>query len=506
MIFTHLKSHFLPLLIFILSFILRLAFMSKGAFHVDCLQLAIESQKTLETFQLHFLTGSGYPFTVILGASFIFLSHLFGVMDPIWAVNFMSVVTSSLAVLVFYYLTKKLLFPTAAIFAVILLSLSPIFLSVSVYGKNHAPSLLFLLLGILYFLSYRETFSKKKFFISALWIGLMGATRLQDMVLMFIPLSYLFLSGTKKQTSHAKTIWKDYFLFWLIVGTVVILFHLPYVWSQIHSSYQDQFSSVVSSDLLKNFRGLFSDSLTRSMDFFLINSTVLGLVACVCGTFLLIKHNRRLVIFCLLWFFIPLFFLGNLWSTTPRFLTILLPPLLITQSYVLAHLFSNRQLILKILSIFIPTVIIMVTFTYMYPILKSRHEKDIFVDYVQWISQTVEPEAYVVTTDGALFYRYYTRLNLIGRPCKAFDYNQEDLLKFKDNLDKLLAQGIPVYIPKSNLKSYDYKNQFSNFIQNHYNLECVGQHPYETWHPDFIRQIVYINPLYRILPKSTQAF
>ena len=224
------------------------------------------------------------------------------------------------------------------------------------------------------------------------------------------------------------------------------------------------------------------------------------------GTFLLIKHNRRLVIFCLLWFFIPLFFLGNLWSTTPRFLTILLPPLVITQSYVFARLFSNRRLILRMFSIFISAFIIITTFNYICPILKSRHKNDVLVDYIQWISKTVEPYAFIITTDGSLFYRYYSRLTLLGRPCKAFDYSQEDLLKFKDSLDTLLAQGMPVYIPKSNLKSYDYKNQFSNFIQNHYDLECVGQHSYETWHPDFIRQIVYINPLYRILPKSTQDF
>ena len=156
-----LRPYLIPFFLFLLSFLLRLSLISKGSFHVDCLNLAIQAEQTLETHSIHHLFGSGYPLTVILGAIFILISRIFSVRDPVIAVNLMSVVFSSLCVLANYSLVKKLLGKTAALFSSILLSLFPPFLVLSVYGKSHTPSLFFLLAGISSLLSFQTTGKKQ---------------------------------------------------------------------------------------------------------------------------------------------------------------------------------------------------------------------------------------------------------------------------------------------------------------------------------------------------------
>ena len=147
------KAYLIPLLLFFISFLLRLSLISKGPYHLDSLNLTLLAEKTLETGSLQSQFGPGYPLTVILAALFIFVSRIFSQNDPILAVNFMSVVFSSLCIPVFYAITDKLFGRLTAFLSAIMFSLSPIFLGVSVFGKSHTPSLFCLLVGLFYLLS-----------------------------------------------------------------------------------------------------------------------------------------------------------------------------------------------------------------------------------------------------------------------------------------------------------------------------------------------------------------
>src|SRR3989338_3302267 len=102
------KNLFIPLSLFLLSFFIRLAFISKGPFHYDALELAINAQKTLQTFKLHYLHIPGSPLTVIIAAINIAIFRLFSVNDPVFVVNFMSVYFSSLCVVLLYWVVKEL--------------------------------------------------------------------------------------------------------------------------------------------------------------------------------------------------------------------------------------------------------------------------------------------------------------------------------------------------------------------------------------------------------------
>jgi len=134
---------------------LRLAFLSKGPFHVDCLNLAINAEKTLNTLQMHYLFGPGYPLTVLLGAIFVGLAKIFAIADFVIAVNFVSVFFGALCILAHYSLVRKLLDESCAFFSSLMLSIFPIFLILSVYGNSHTPSLFFLLAGISSLLSFQ---------------------------------------------------------------------------------------------------------------------------------------------------------------------------------------------------------------------------------------------------------------------------------------------------------------------------------------------------------------
>src|SRR5262245_39145858 len=97
----------IPGLLFLLSFFLRVSLLSKGPFHLDSLNLAIQSAETLRTHQLHFLFGIGYPVAVVLGTIFVAIGSLLGNSDPVFGVNLMSAFCGALAVVIFYLLAEK---------------------------------------------------------------------------------------------------------------------------------------------------------------------------------------------------------------------------------------------------------------------------------------------------------------------------------------------------------------------------------------------------------------
>ena len=190
-------QYWIPSIIFLISFCLHLSLISKGPVTIDCLGLAINSQATLETLHLHYQSGSGYPLMVLLGSIFIAIGKYIGITDQVIAINFISVVFSSIAILAFYLLIQEICDSLTAIFASFILLLNPIFLDVSTYGINHAPALCFLLLGLLSLLHFKTAGNIINLLLSALYFGFMGATRLQDLILTFPAIGFMFILGLK---------------------------------------------------------------------------------------------------------------------------------------------------------------------------------------------------------------------------------------------------------------------------------------------------------------------
>lgn len=497
-----------PLILFLFSFFLRLLLISKGPYHLDCLNLAVFSQKTLETGSLHGLFGPGYPLTILFGSLFLFMGRFFSQNDPVFAVNFMSVVFSALSVPILYLITKKLFDPVSAILSSIIFSITPIFLGISVFGKSHTPSIFFLLLGLYYILRFQETGKKKNLWIGGIAIGLMGACRLQDMILMIIPFSFLCLFGVNNDKESSRSSlskklspFKNIFLFWALAFAVAIIFHAPYLSKNHPLDYPNHVALFWQQGAIENFRGGFSSSLVISIIFFLKTFTEAGFVLSLFGLILIARKLPRLAVFFLLWILIPLFFYGNLNSTVPRFFAFILPALIMAQGYMFAYL-TRINALFRTTSLILYGIILYLSFTFIFPLVYVRHAYALLPDYVTWVSGKIEKNAHLITIDDRPFYNYYGNFNIFGRPIHFKTLKDEDLVRFKQKLDSLLSNNIPVYITSVALNTYDPDKKFSSLIKNNYKMEIVGEKLYEDWHRGILKQRIFYNRLIRIKKKN----
>jgi hypothetical protein len=481
---SKLKPFIFPFLLLFCNLLLRFLLISKGPYHVDCLQLAIQAEETLKTGQLHYEFGPGYPLTVLLGAFFIWFAHLFAISDAVIAVNSMSVVFSSLSIVMLFLIIRRIINAQAAFFGALLFSVSPLFLDVSTYGKNHAPSIFFLLWGISLLLLYQRSLSLKHLALSGLMIGLMGAARLQDMALMVIPLSVLFFFGTQPPDQQRKRsdLMSSFFAYWSIIFIIAIGFHLPLIFNRFQHEYLSQLTSFANLGMADNFRGFLSASLGQSFIYFLLDMTAFNFALAIFGLYLLWKDNCRLAAFLTAWLLIPLTFYGNLYTTASRFLIISTIPLYIAFSYLYEKLVNFRNKFIKNLSILLFPITCFISLTVIIPNLALRHQYALLPDYARWVGTISEPDSFIISQDFNPFINYYAKRKTLDLPIGRASIKEEDLIVFKNKIDYLLERGVSVYINRTGLNSYNPDRQFSGFMNTHYRLSFLGEHLCEDWH------------------------
>ena len=501
------KSNRITYLLIPLSFMAIFALISKGPFHGDCLYLALSAEKTWTLYKIHPMFGSGYPLTVLLAALGVGLLRCFSVQDPVMAVNIMNVCFGSLSLFLLYILGRKIFSPLAALFSALLLFTFPIFLGLAVYGNSHIPSLFFLLGGILFIVNFRQDGDRKNFFLGSVFLGLMGGARLQDMILMMIPVSVLLLLGAprrwKKNDSPPRGVSLVSLIeFWIIAILVAAAFHLLFIFKQNRGYYIDQFFLFWNWGVTTNFRGIFSSFLPASFLHILFGLTPVGMFLTICGFVLLLRKNPRIFAFFLLWFAVPFAFYGNLNSSVPRFFLLPSIPLILAQGYFFAYLFSFRNQFFRLTTMIVFCSMIFVLFTQIYPILKFRHEHMLLPDFGKYVASATEKDAQIITGDEIFFVMYYGQRAVFGRPETSFDFRQKDWIEFKTKLDGLLDQGIPVYITGSGLYSYDPGFVFSSFMKKNYDLTLIGIRIAEDWHQGETRLRTGKEKLFRIHKKS----
>ena len=492
----HKRIFNIPVLLFLTSLVLRLNLISLGPYHVDCLNLAIQANATLETGQLHNLFGFGYPLTVLLGSFFIWTCQLFNIYDLAFAVNLMSVVLSSLTVTVNYLFIARLINPAAAFFSSVMLSVFPIFLGLSIYGTSHIPAVLFLELGLLFLLKFKTDQRKSFLILSALSFGFMGGARIQDLVLMFVPINYFFYWCRQQNLDR-----KDLFISWLmfdgIIFTVAALFHLPFLLDHSSAQYTNQLSSFAHQGLFGNFLGFFSwANYSYTFSILLWNLTHVGVVLSFLGFIYLGIQRRGLCVFLFLWFLAPLLFYGNLNTTVSRFLMISALPLIIAQGYYFSLMLQFKRKIFSIICVLCFSAIVITLIAFMYPRFLFRHQFALLPEFARFVGQQTPANAQVITGGEGLFINYYGSRKIIYRPSTM---EPNDLLAFHNQIDSLLADNIPVFITSSGLYSGDDQKVFSNFLNKNYRLEYRGERPTEDWHHGEIIQRIGKEKLFRIV-------
>jgi len=493
-----LKAHLTPFLLFLISLVLRISLISKGPYHGDCLALAIAAQKTVTTSKFHFIHAHGYPLTSMIGALFVFVTNLFSIKNPVWAVNFMSVLFSSLCIPIFYYFAKKLLNPTAALSGAILFSLSPIFLGNSLYGNSHPINIFFNLLGFSLLLTHFKTTEKNLILFSGISFGLAAAARIQD-TLVIVPAILIFIFTNVRplpNTTSQKT--KTFIHVALIAALTTIFFYCPLLFEKL--SNKGSISNSFASYVLAFWNGISLPYLKIFTTYLLTNFSLGGFILIFPSFFMLANEKPKTSLFILAWILVPFLLFSTFNTTIARYFIIVILPLYILQGFLFGEFFKKNRYF-KYSSIIVFLLISLLPLLETYPVFKTRNQHAYLPEYAEWIGRQTEKHAVIIPADEGTFVEYYGKRKCLRRP-RGFYIKISEAKAFKNKLDNLLDKDIPVYITGSGLYSYNFRKWFSNFIQKNYRLELRGSRLAEDWHGGVLKQTIGYEHFYKITQKS----
>ncbi|MBZ0166587.1 MAG: hypothetical protein K8I00_07240, partial [Candidatus Omnitrophica bacterium] len=401
------------------SLAVRMLLISKGPFSAESLSLALKAEATLDTLQLQYLFGTGYPLTMIVTAAAIFIGRFLGIDDPVLAANLMSVYASAVSVPLFYLLVQRLYNTPTAVMSAVLLAVSPIYLGISVYAKGHALELIFAFSGLILLLKYIEGCGANALFFSAVLFGCLGAVRVQDLVFI-LPATFFVMfcygTGTNQARPPLRETLADALIFGLAMAVVTIAFHLPYLLGPDRSAYLEQFQMFRQLSFTAQHQQSLFLSFPYYRDWFLTNFTVYGLVAAGIGMVLALRANWRTAVFCLLWFAVPFGFYLAIDTTIPRLFVILLPPVIIFAGYFFGYGYRRQGIVAPALGTVICVLLAGMMVLNIYPVLKHRSKFAMIPDYVRWVRGQVPDNARVICKDDFIFYEHYGHFATMTRP------------------------------------------------------------------------------------------
>ncbi|NQV00080.1 MAG: glycosyltransferase family 39 protein [Parcubacteria group bacterium] len=481
------KDIMISLLLFFVAFIIRFLLISKGPFHSDTLELAINAEKTLNTFSLHYLHATGYPLIVITASIFIFLIRFLGINDPVFCVNIMSVVFGSLGIGIFYLFSRKILDILGASISSLILALLPLHISVSTFGMTHPLSIFFHLIGFYFLFLYLEKYKLNRLIISAIFFGFGAAARLTDsLIIIAVIFLYLFWSFKNSMISKKDIIYR-LASFLILYSVVTLLFYLPMFLEGGLSHFKDTMSAYYFYHSLSCLYG--------SLKYIIEILSLPGVIISFAGMgYFFLERNRSLFYFLLIWFFSLFSYYGTCNAMSYRYLLLPLLPALIMQGYFISKLFKFKRLV-GILICFLLFISVVKNFIEFYPIIQFRNKNSLQEDFARFVQRNTEPNAYIIAMDEGCFIEYYAKRKILY---KATGLNEDDFDEFFKRVDLLLDKDIPIYIISTGIYGYDPKKFFITMLLNNYILTYIGEHPNEAWHKKSIKQSLFLEKLYKI--------
>lgn len=494
--------------IIVLSFLVRFSLISLGPYHADSLYLAVQSQKIVDTQQMHYLQSSGLPLTALTGAFFVGLMKMFSISDPIFAVNLMSVVFSSLTLIPLMLLARTWFSREVVIAGSILFAINPLFLSLSTFGNSHILSVFYLLWALFALAKYIQTPRIALLILSGLGLGLAGAARLQDLAVLAIPIGIYMLTqiqAIKQLPESTGRRWGilQYFLIPSITALLILLVaYLPKFLGadSIGAGSGESVSKYVSSNLTVYMIGLtwvsFKNICMNLIGMFSLPEIILILAGILA---LLIQERFKLLVFFMLWILVPITLFGSLIFFVYRFLLVTIPALILLQ--------ANGVMLLqkKGKKFFYAVVIILlfgvgINFTQYYPTILFRHQHQLLPDFYRWAGSVTEENAYILERDNGMFIEYYAKRRPldINKNVDLLDAGELDALKC--HFDKLIAADKPLYITSARLMNRT--DKFRTFMLENYVLTKVGGRMIEDWHLGVLKHVVVNNDLLRVEIKA----
>ena len=494
-----------PLLItgmlLIVSLSLRYMVIGKGFYHTDNLFLSIQAAKILATGQMHYLHLVGYPLTGLLGALFLKIGQLLGVTNPALSINSLSAVFSSLSIVLYYLVVKRIADRTVALCSAGLVMVHPLFWAASVFGNSHMPSLFFFFASLYLLLKYIDHDRYVFLWFSASSAGLMLAARPQNTILLFL-LSYVILArtlpgpGTPKSRSRIQ----DVTVFFLILSLIFVFFYLPMLHTHQRIVIDDGTLGTLSEEVFTDWAAF---ALPISLKHTLFTFTPWGIGLILLGlTFVLIK-SRALFGLILVWALPSWLLFGGLVTYVPRYSLSSVFALTIAIAFFLSFLIKKNRY-LAVMGGIVYALLIMLWVTSIYNVLLFRHQNDRMQDFGLWVKEHTAPQAVIYCQDESIIIRHYAGREVKKPPFVKYAgraYQRADLERLSgviNDLKGMLKAGTPVYITHSALTAYDPENRFLKTLQNSFRLESLGGTVLEEWHQGITRLLLYREELYRI--------
>ena len=469
------------------AFLIRLFFISQGPFHYDALDLTLSAQKTLDTFHLHYEHLPGYPLTVVIGAFFLSIFRLLGRSDPVFCMNFMSVVMGACGVLALFLLVERLFDFNKAVFSSLLLACFMPHVAISAFGKSLTLSIFLSLLSATFMLRYTQEKRSPYFIFSAIFLGLCVAARLSD-VLCIVPITWLLFSAGKLPYGKVKS----FVAFIFMVGLVAFIFYLPMFFE---NGFFNGGRALVQQGR-GEFLGFFSRFLRGTLRWIPRVMLSGGMILLLVGSGLMIfKKQGRPFIFLSLWFLVLQELNGNLISYSVRYLVIAWIPLLVVQGYLLGSLKGKGFYI----SLFIFLIVATAGFVKFAPALAFRHTHALQVDFSRWVSGQTESDAVIIALDEDIMIEFYGKRTTLGRPLVCDKNVINDF--FDNKIDPMLSRGQNIYIISTAILDYDRCGLFRKELLRHYDLIFMGERINEDWHHSLLYNELGLEKLFRLRKK-----
>ncbi len=429
----NIKTIYILIFLFLISFILRLNYLDPELLHHDSVQYAIATEKTLENGKLEPVVGERYGLVIINVVGYFIPYFIFGIKSSEFVINIITVLFASFSVVVLYLFTQEFLNNRhISISAALLFSLNPIFLSVTTYTKDHSHSIFFIILAAYSLLKLIKTNSSLFKILFGLSMGILLFVRPSD-IIVIIPLFGVYLLPNKFiEEDNSIKLNKRFGVRNLLLVLIPFLIFL----SVYLSLYINNFFELGHSNRFLNpFPDLFDIFLITA-----IASTSLGSFLMVYGLFYILNRKKYSAILFLIWFLSILIFYSSFYSTKLRFLVTLVIPSSILMAYGLNVIKQKFRLLSPLFLI----LVLVIMFIFVKPALAFRHNYSSGKEVVKYVENLTENNSLVFDWgDDVIFYDYYVKRNVNSCPY----ISKEEEFKAKIELiNEALESNKSVYI------------------------------------------------------------
>jgi 4-amino-4-deoxy-L-arabinose transferase-like glycosyltransferase len=478
------KTEFILLFIFLLSFLLGFALINDGLFHYDAVRLAQAVEKAYETGALQRQVQYRYG-SVVLNSVVYLPFYLIG-SNADFSTRVASVIFHSLSVVFLFLFIKSLSNKKIALFTSLMFLFTPLYFSSNTYGKEHGAALFILFLS--FYLLELGARKESKWLLAFSSIVFVFSMSVRESMIIFTPFYFLLYLKPKLSSRH----FSFNVMNWIyVMAPFTLLFILLLMFGGLYEVVFQSF--FVKSTATVSFLGLFSpvlalafNDLVSVVPVILLLFSLAGVVFSCIDSY---KHkNYFVLVFMVLWFLL-IFYFGNTSGYKPRYIDSIFVPVFFFTAVCLLKLYAKN----KLAAVGVLLYFIISMFFFMYPFLNFRHSYNGEKEFALFVKNITEKDALIITMDDAPFIQYYGNRTTLVYAVGRADLVDEWIL----NIRAKMSEGRPVYVMESAF-SYDGNGMIANALQDNFNITLAGQKLSEDYHNADIKLATYEQRLFKL--------